>query len=147
MMMYVLEGPVAEMIARSLLHFLWQGTLVWLLAALLWKAGPFRHRYASACGLMLLMVLAPVAREPLLEPGSQREQHASHERNLLARRGHRIVELGAGTDKDEEFMGGFAVVGGGKATGILSAKDTASERKFVYIIYIFFLGREEGGGD
>ena len=48
--------------AWALVHFLWQGTLVWLtVAVLLPFLGEARTRYAVACAAMLLMSVLPLA--------------------------------------------------------------------------------------
>lgn len=57
-------NPVVQALARSLVHFLWQGALVGLLAggvlALLAKAKA-TARYATALGALLLMAALPLA--------------------------------------------------------------------------------------
>ena len=56
-------AAMIPMLAATLLHFLWQGTLVgvlaWLLLSLLHAARP-QARYAVACGALLACVLLPV---------------------------------------------------------------------------------------
>ena len=53
-------AAMIPMLAATLLHFLWQGTLVgvlaWLLLSLLHAARP-QARYAVACGALLACVL------------------------------------------------------------------------------------------
>lgn len=62
------NGPFAETAARSLLHFLWQGSLLGLIAAIGLKLLPPRIRYRFACAMMLLMAVAPVATYLFLQP-------------------------------------------------------------------------------
>lgn len=56
--------PWAQALGWSLLHFLWQGLalglLAWVMLALL-RGASARTRYAVACGLLLLMAAAPAA--------------------------------------------------------------------------------------
>ena len=61
--MHELTDTLVPVLGRALLHFLWQGTLVALLAAialqLLRDARP-QLRYAVACLALLACVLAPL---------------------------------------------------------------------------------------
>jgi predicted PurR-regulated permease PerM len=59
-----LNHPFVETLGWSLIHFLWQGTLVAMLAALLLAAlknASASARYVVACFAFVLMALAPVA--------------------------------------------------------------------------------------
>src|ERR1044072_4602524 len=47
--------------ARTLIHFLWQGTLIWLVVAIQLRfLRQARTRYAVACAAMLLMLVLPL---------------------------------------------------------------------------------------
>ena len=65
------DHPLFQTLAWVLLHFLWQGALLGLLArAGLWllrRRSP-QVRYLAACGLLLLLALAPVATFAVLRP-------------------------------------------------------------------------------
>ena len=58
----VLQHPVARAVAWSLVHFVWQGTLIGCAAALalsLLRAAGSEARYLVACAALVLMALAP----------------------------------------------------------------------------------------
>jgi len=60
---YELSGPLAITVARVLLHFLWQGTLLaagLAIALRLTRNASARDRHALACGTLALMAAAPV---------------------------------------------------------------------------------------
>jgi hypothetical protein len=59
-----LLASFVPLLGQALLHFIWQGTLIGLLAALLLNAlrnARPQVRYAVACLALLLCVLAPIA--------------------------------------------------------------------------------------
>ena len=64
------QAPWAQALGWSLLHFLWQGTtlglLAWLLLALL-RGASAKARYGVACAFLLLMAAAPVATFLILQ--------------------------------------------------------------------------------
>ncbi|GLH67507.1 M56 family metallopeptidase [Geothrix edaphica] len=64
------HAPWAQALGWSLLHFLWQGAalglLAWLLLALL-RGASAKARYGTACAFLLLMAAAPVATFLILQ--------------------------------------------------------------------------------
>ena len=66
----LVREPWAQALGWSLLHFLWQGAalglLAWLLLALL-RGASAKARYGVACAFLLLMAAAPVATFLLLQ--------------------------------------------------------------------------------
>ncbi|WP_052571783.1 M56 family metallopeptidase [Geothrix fermentans] len=60
----LVQAPWAQALGWTLLHFLWQGAalglLAWLALALL-RGASARARYGAACAALLLMIAAPVA--------------------------------------------------------------------------------------
>jgi beta-lactamase regulating signal transducer with metallopeptidase domain len=65
------QGPWAQALGWSLVHFLWQGAAIALLAwigLLLLRGASARARYGWACGALLLMVMAPAFTLWLLHP-------------------------------------------------------------------------------
>jgi len=59
-----------EAAAWTLVHFLWQGTLVWLLVSVQLRfLSQARTRYAVACLAMLLMLALPLATFMMLAAG------------------------------------------------------------------------------
>ncbi|WP_257312533.1 M56 family metallopeptidase [Geothrix fuzhouensis] len=66
----LVQEPWAQALGWSLLHFLWQGAalalLAWLLLALL-RGAPAQARYGAACAFLLLMAAAPVATFLLIQ--------------------------------------------------------------------------------
>src|SRR5262245_35851421 len=59
-----------DAVAWTLVHFLWQGSLVWLLAYLpLRFLRQARTRYVAACSAMLLMLILPLLTFMLLTDG------------------------------------------------------------------------------
>src|SRR5664279_323423 len=67
----LMQHPLAQALGWTLLHFLWQGAalglLAWL-ALLLLRGASAKARYGLACACLLLMVAAPVATFLLLQP-------------------------------------------------------------------------------
>jgi beta-lactamase regulating signal transducer with metallopeptidase domain len=67
----LLQHPLAQTLGWTLLHFLWQGAALGLLAwtaLLLLRGASAKARYGLACACLLLMVAAPVATFLLLQP-------------------------------------------------------------------------------
>jgi len=66
-----LQHPLAQTLGWTLLHFLWQGTalglLAWLALALL-RCGSAKARYGMACAFLVLMVLTPILTYGTLRP-------------------------------------------------------------------------------
>ncbi len=66
----LMQHPLAQALGWTLLHFLWQGAalglLAWL-ALLLLRGASARGRYGLACAFLVLMVAAPVATFLLLQ--------------------------------------------------------------------------------
>ncbi len=65
--------PVVHRIGWVLLHFLWQGTViatVWSIVRVLLRTCEAKTRYAVACGLLGMMVMAPIITLVWLEPSS-----------------------------------------------------------------------------
>ncbi len=58
--MIALDSAVAKMIAQCLLHFLWQGAVLGVLAMVALRVPPARMRYGIACAFFFLMAIAPV---------------------------------------------------------------------------------------
>lgn len=73
----LLEAPWATRIAWSLLHFLWQGAILWLLAwaslSLVRRQGA-RTRYALACGFLAVCLAAPIITYAALAPTPTAQQ-------------------------------------------------------------------------
>lgn len=72
MMMELLRNPQAELAAQTLLHFLWQGTLLGITALVVLRAlrdGEPRARYGAACLFLLAMALCPPATYFYLSQG------------------------------------------------------------------------------
>lgn len=91
---------MTELIARSLLHFLWEGTLVGLLAALLLKAmrrSRPQLRYTAACAMFLVMAAAPLLTLAFLS-GSP----SSTTRTVLGTASPGIIELAAGPNQQPD---------------------------------------------
>ncbi len=63
-LLQLVQAPWAQALGWALLHFLWQGLvlglLAWVLLALL-RGASARTRYGVACGLLLLMAASPAA--------------------------------------------------------------------------------------
>ena len=60
---FLLSEPTVHVLAQVVLHFLWQGALLGLLAACLLHVSPIRTahaRYAFHCGLLLLLAVCPL---------------------------------------------------------------------------------------
>ena len=67
----LVQEPWAQALGWTLLHFLWQGALLGLLAWLslaLLRGASAKVRYGAACAFLLLMVAAPAATLLLLQP-------------------------------------------------------------------------------
>ena len=73
-LLQLVQAPWAQTLGWALLHFLWQGLvlglLAWVLLALL-RGASARTRYGVACGLLLLMAAAPAATFLHLLPAQQ----------------------------------------------------------------------------
>lgn len=57
------SDTVVEMLAQAMLHFLWQGAALWLVATCVLHVAPIRTahaRYAFYCGLLMLLAVAPL---------------------------------------------------------------------------------------
>ena len=65
--------PLAQALGWTLLHFLWQGAalglLAWLALVLL-RGATARARYGLACAFLLLMVATPIATFLILQPAT-----------------------------------------------------------------------------
>jgi len=90
----LVREPWAQALGWSLLHFLWQGAtlglLAWLLLALL-RGASAKARYGTACAFLLLMAAAPVATFLLLR----------HQTVALAEPLRLTVEAAAGATASE----------------------------------------------
>ncbi|WP_309387006.1 M56 family metallopeptidase [Cerasicoccus frondis] len=68
---YLLSLPVMQRVGWALLHFVWQGALIGLLAGLLYRLPIARHAstsYAISVGALVLCAVAPVATFFVVEP-------------------------------------------------------------------------------
>jgi len=73
MLPHLLSESTVDLLARVVLHFLWQGTLLGLAAACLLHVSPIRTprmRYAFFCGLLALLAICPLVTWQRMDVGS-----------------------------------------------------------------------------
>jgi len=104
----LLKSPAAVDLGWSLLHFIWQGTVLAGLCALAWRRlrfHPAQVRYLVGCLCLLLMASAPV-----LTYASLAKRHASRESSWIATESGAVVSSAEGDKARRTGRSGNAIL-------------------------------------